>query len=80
MCKRFKKEFKRRYSYLTTPLFRKVIDRPYKGRFFTINIVQNWVYGKTDIPELDEAFEQVINESCPEALNEEAFEPELQNT
>ena len=74
MQKRFTSEFKRSKSYLANKLLIKVLDKQYRGKNVTIYVVQNWIYNRTPNELLEKAFEELLMEVEPEAL-EDAFEP-----
>jgi hypothetical protein len=77
MTKRFTEKFKRSKSYLANKLLLKVIDRQYRGKNFTIFMVQNWMYGRSPNEILEVEFERLMQDCEPGSLDA-AFEPEFE--
>lgn len=73
MTKRFEKKFKRSKSHLANLLLLKVIGKQFKGKNFTIYMIQNWMYGRTPNEILEKEFELLMQEVEPESLTD-AFE------
>lgn len=76
MTKRFTEKYKRSKSYLANKLLLRVIDRQYRGKNFTIFMVQNWMYGRSPNEILEREFESMLNEECENLAD--AFESQLE--
>jgi hypothetical protein len=76
MTKRFTEKFKRSKSHLANNLLLRVIDQQWRGKNFTIFMVQNWMYGRTPNEILDKEFEKMLLEARTEDM-QDAFEEDL---
>lgn len=73
MAKRFSEGYKRQHSHLANKLLLKVIDRQWRGKNFTIFMVQNWIYGRTRNEILETEFLNLMISEDPKSLAD-AFE------
>jgi len=80
MVKRFKKEFLRKKSYFTKPLWRSLNGKKYRGVVQTSFTIYNWFYGRNENELLEVEFLKLLEQEEPEEINENIFEPILEPT